>query len=105
MAWWRLARLVGPRGGDRRPLVGSAIVATTAPESYTRRRSIPSPFTWRRRRPNYPQTQVYTAPCGGRLLPDRAAIALYGDGVSVAYQWCGSQSAAVPPWPPAPPYR
>ncbi|HWM78604.1 MAG TPA: hypothetical protein VNS56_13570, partial [Methylomirabilota bacterium] len=55
----------------------------------------------------YPQTQVYTAPVRRDVCYPTGCYRLYGDGVSVAYQWVWepNPAAAVPPVPPAPPYR
>ena len=53
----------------------------------------------------YPQTQVYLAPVPRESCYPSGCYRLYGDGVTVAYQWVWVPNpvAPAPPAPPAPP--
>jgi hypothetical protein len=98
--WWGPGAVIGGL------LVGSAIVATTAPRVVYPAPVYPEPVYLAPPPTYYPQTQVYTAPVRRDVCYPTGCYRLYGDGVSVAYQWVWEPNpAAVPPVPPAPPYR
>ncbi len=99
--WWGPGAVIGGL------LVGSAIVAATAPRVVYPAPVYPEPVYLAPPPTYYPQTQVYTAPVRRDVCYPTGCYRLYGDGVSVAYQWVWepNPAAAVPPVPPAPPYR
>ena len=95
--WWFPGALLGG-------LVVGSVIAATAPRAYYAPDAAPvyvapAPTL-------YPQTQVYTAPVQrDACYPPSGCYRLYGDGITVAYQWVWVPNPVVraPPAPPAPP--
>jgi hypothetical protein len=99
--WWGPGAVIGGL------LVGSAIVAATVPRVVYPAPVYPEPVYAAPPPAYYPQTQVYTAPVRRDVCYPTGCYRLYGDGVSAAFQWVWepNPAAAIPPAPPAPPYR
>jgi hypothetical protein len=99
--WWGPGAVIGGL------LIGSAIVAASVPRVVYPAPVYPEPVYVAPLPTYYPQTQVYAAPVRRDVCYPTGCYRLYGDGVTVAYQWVWepSPAAPVPPAPPAPPYR
>ena len=100
--WWFPGALLGG-------LVVGSVIAATTPRVYYPPYAAPvyaAPVYVAPAPTPYPQTQVYAAPVQrDACYPPSGCYRLYGDGITVAYQWVWVPSPVVPapPAPPAPP--
>ena len=95
VGWWLPGALLGG-------LVVGSVIAATTPRVYY---SYPEPVYVTPPPAVYPQSQVYIAPVPRESCYPSGCYRLYGDGVTVAYQWVWVPNpvAPVPPAAPAPP--
>jgi len=95
VGWWLPGALVGGL------VVGSVIAAMTPRVYYP----YPDPVYVTPPPAVYPQPQVYLTPVPRESCFPSGCYRLYGDGVTVAYQWVWVPYpvAPAPPAPPAPP--
>jgi hypothetical protein len=92
VGWWLPGALLGG-------LVFGSVIAATTPRVYYR---YPEPVYVTPPPAPYPQTQVYLTPVPRESCYPSGCYRLYGDGVTVAYQWVWVPNP-VAPAPPAPP--
>jgi len=95
VGWWLPGALLGG-------LVVGSVIAATTPRVYYR---YPEPVYLPPPPAVYPQSQVYIAPVPRESCFPSGCYRLYGDGVTVAYQWVWVPNpvAPAPPAPLAPP--
>jgi len=95
VGWWLPGALLGG-------LVFGSVIAATTPRVYY---PYPDPVYVTPPPAAYPQTQMYLTPVPRESCYASGCYRLYGDGVTVAYQWVWvpNPAAPAPPAPPAPP--
>jgi hypothetical protein len=95
VGWWLPGALIGG-------LVVGSVIAAITPRVYY---GYPEPVYVTPPPAVYPQSQVYLTPVPRESCYPSGCYRLYGDGVTVAYQWVWVPNpvAPAPPAPPAPP--
>jgi len=93
VGWWLPGALLGG-------LVVGSVIAATTPRVYYR---YPEPVYLPPPPAVYPQPQVYIAPVPRESCFPSGCYRLYGDGVTVAYQWVWVPNPVAPAPPLAPP--
>ena len=95
VGWWLPGALLGG-------LVVGSVIAASTPRVYYR---YPEPVYVTPSPAVYPQPQLYLAPVPRESCYPSGCYRLYGDGVTVAYQWVWVPNpvAPAPPAPLAPP--
>ena len=95
VGWWLPGAVLGG-------LVFGSVIAATTPRVYY---PYPEPVYVTPPPAAYPQTQVYVTPVPRESCYPSGCYRLYGDGVTVAYQWVWVPYpvAPAPPAPPPPP--
>lgn len=95
VGWWLPGALLGG-------LVVGSVIAATTPRVYYR---YPEPVYVPPPPAVYPQSQVYIAPVPRESCYSSGCYRLYGDGVTVAYQWVWVPNPVAPAPPLGPPQQ